>query len=341
MTIQHKILRNSGYIGHQITPLQYKINKLNEEYHIYKRDNLNYNNQIKKALLSCINDLINNHNLQKIRISVDIDYASYSIKNIIPNINEIVLYIGFYDNEQNAVNITTIDEENIEGLVHITSSENGFINKAAIVMEIPEHYDIDECLGMIHHELLHLLHKVNSPNISEIAGNAYTYADMLAVEMGLSGIPNVDNLIYIDNLKTLTLLGLTGTLCLCMYLLDKDEIQAWRESFNKSNIKRIKYSYNSKDIQNLYINDIIYKTYNYLYKCIIKYYHELCTPYKTLSVEADNILRDYFKTCHNIVLKNNYNLKEIIDNKWIPACENQLKTFRNLHAFNLNKITNE
>ena len=276
-------------MGIHKTPLEKHNKALNEKYHIYQRDNKEYNEVIKLALLSCINDLKNDNNLQKIRKNEDIEYASFSLGNIIENISDIVLYVGLIDtndNYQNAVNITNENEENIEGLTHISNNINGNIQQAAIVAEFSNNVDVTEFIGIIHHELLHLLHKANSAKMAEIVGWSFTYATEICDLYNVNGIPNYENLKEIISNQNLSKNGLIFTLISAMYLLDKDEIQAWRESFNIVNKQLIKRKWQLQKIENIktcYLHIDEYKTYQFLLQCIHKYHHELSNIHRFLN----------------------------------------------------------
>lgn len=215
-----KLCSPSGtLLGYNYTPYKDTITLL-ESQHIYRKDDLQYNKTIETSVVSCLNDLTNSTNLSRIRSGEDIQYSKYSMGGIIPGINNVDLYIGYNAAYENAVNLSSTEEEEAEGLSHITQVNNGHIITAAIVMEVKHNTAKDVCIGIVKHELKHLLHKVNSEKMAETAGWAFVYAINLCEYHGIRGIPNFENLEDILEKLTKTKKGIIGIMGLAMYVLD-------------------------------------------------------------------------------------------------------------------------
>lgn len=142
------------------------------------------------------------------------------MNGIIPGIDNVDLYMGYNLTYENAVNLSSSDEEDAEGLLHITHVNNDHIITAAIVMEIKYSTEKDQCLGIAKHELKHLLHKVNSKKMAETAGWAFVYAINLCEYHGIRGIPNFENLEDILANPNKTKKGIIGIMGIAMYVLD-------------------------------------------------------------------------------------------------------------------------
>lgn len=334
-----------------------------EEIHIYKKNDVSYNKAIEDAVISCLNDLkfhyVDNKDtneaeytktgepketkipqLYDIRNNADIQYAKYTMDNIISGIDSVDVYIGYTADEdsdvENAVNLTSAEECEVEEIKPITQTSDDHIIKAAIVIEVPSLDSETEtiCIGTVAHELKHMLHKINSTKLAEKAGWAFAYAYMLCNHYKINGIPNYENLEELLKKGDKSRNGLISVMAIAMYILDSDELQCWRESFNYRDIKSIR---RSLEPQNVYKIIPAYKSYAMLYKGLKFYFKELCEISRFLDDYSNAIVTAYFKQCHNIRIIPGYDLKTFIKHKWIPALENQLKTLRKIHHDNLQK----
>lgn len=233
------------------TIYQQKVYSLNEKCHIYKDDDPIFNNLINAGVDSCINDLLNNQNLEHIHAELDnLDYAKYVYTNILPSYNEVVLYIMCMDDITDsditdAFILTSREEETAEGLKHVIDFDNNQIGIIIMVntylnkLKTPE---VKSAItGSIRHELKHLFHYTKSAQLCYNAGWGFTFGyelneplDNEKNEQGEvktnPGIPGAAALRHmaaeVDLDYAITILSAA------MYLLDKSEIEAWRESFN-------------------------------------------------------------------------------------------------------------
>lgn len=222
-------------------PYQHYINEINEALHIFKKDDIKYNYEIKSAVDTCISNLNDaSKNLIKLYKHRNILFDKVTIKNLLSSLENVDLYIGvnnqFKNKTMDVINSTynftdDINDKYIPLAICITPGE---YKKISIIAEISpqclytEKY-INILISSIHHELIHVLHDIKLTNLSINAGNAFYYSTEIIKLAGYKfDFIDLDilkkmynNISYID---PLLIFGAA------LYYCDKSELCAWHET---------------------------------------------------------------------------------------------------------------
>jgi hypothetical protein len=132
-----------------------------------------------------------------------------------------------------------------------------------------------ELIGIINHELLHIIHELQNNNLAINAGNAFYYADLICKSVDSDNtILNSEELKRLYNKSNITdneLILLFGS---CIYYTDKSELSAWLETFNSHDLFYYKHYPDNKAYTDINLRKS-YITYKLLYNLVNKYKYEL------------------------------------------------------------------
>lgn len=335
------------------TPYNTKIYKLNEEFHIYQRNNQKYLNTLERAFIKCIIDLENNTNL----VSIDNTECLYSktifhVDELKDIADDITLYVIIdYSVTQplrDAILICSKEEIEIEAEdedIKYNSeiiNENG--NHPVIILYIDSNYKKQDnrfYVSSIEHECIHLLHKTKHDKIVNNAGVAFTYAYNLGKLFEIDNIINYENFLDFDNPNIICdNRRIIATFAAAMYSLSISEIEAWIHSFNGRDLSAIKRDKNYLEKHEL--SDLIkripeYQHYALLNNLITKYRNKFDNIYHLIKhkQEAVDIVKQYFMQCYNLKLEEPFNLSTFIEHIWMPAIQKILKRMQKIHFKNL------
>jgi hypothetical protein len=185
-----------------------------------------------------------------------------------------------------------------------------------------------QMIGLIKHELMHVVHSIKNSNLSYRNGEAYQYANDIALNVGDKNILNYYDICilngrykdkgYLDNNDLVRLISCG------IYYMDNSEFQAWKESFNMYDL----YFRYDKDL-NKRMPYKLYKILNYLWKenknALIHCYNK-----NILRENTYQIISKYFNYIgYNKVT----NLKNLI-NKWIKRSNDFITKCEDIYTIN-------
>lgn len=301
-------------------PLHSKIKLINEKFHVYKVGD-SYDNIIWNTFKFAEADLLNRTTPDLVDDCPTGTAVFQRTAIFLPNIGKVNLYI-FIDperNEHEAYNCSLYEEEESEGInYHITSNETGeSIKEASVVLILPPDYQTllsrDDIIGIIRHELLHLLHKTNNQKMADAVGWAYMLASAISQAENLKGaIPDHITLKAVADNPEFTEIDIKVAIISAVYHLDNNEMEAWLQSFY-SHCKASKRNGidGFKDIPD-------YVVYNSLKKCLIKYRRPIMALMFTNPDETIPHINRYLEHNHY------EDLNEAFED-WLKKLDNQLK----------------
>lgn len=166
------------------TPLQL----LNEKLHIYRKDDKEYSKILQNAIEQCLLKLKYNDTVS-LDLSDKTKYSYVHIKEeLIPNVIDIKLYLGidenFYNDEIDGYNVSySIDGSNynINEIPLYFKFLNSEKHAMSIVIKIAKQMEnkIDKLIGVIQHEIIHMLQTTNNEIIGLKGGDCFTVASVI------------------------------------------------------------------------------------------------------------------------------------------------------------------
>lgn len=309
-------------------PYHRYLNYLTEELHIFKKEDLLYNKNIRDTVNLCLSDLNIHVSPIKLYQSKNVKFVKYSINKLLPELNAVDIYVGINymmrKDEMDVINITYnyTDDINPKYLPLAISNKPGYYNKISIIAEISPDVLNEEkyqniLISSIHHELIHVLHDIKQTNLSIKAGDAYYYINAI-LQAAYYNFNFIDKDILVQMYRNRHLVNPILIFAACVYYCDKSEILAWHETIyneykeilsNASNsifYKENKLKY--RDSKNLYKSSS-YQIYAILLYFLKIYKTDILNIFNTndikYNVTLENILKQYLG---NNTIKNKINV---------------------------------
>jgi hypothetical protein len=321
---------------------------LNESEHVYMKDNKEYNKLIINTYNMAIDDYFNGDKpLYKIYNNFNLEYVYEEILYLTPYIDKVQIFFTINKNTVfgDAISLTIPEYNNINSDYYpLYIGNERHIELCTIIVDLPDLWNIKtpineirklyknntQLIGIINHEIIHIMHDLINTNLSYKNGDAYYYADMLCKVFGEHCvIPNVYDLNIINQKSVYNISDMYKTISSCIYYTDKSELSAWQETFNSYDVFYMEhYNKEYNDIN----NRMPYKLYKILYNIVNK---------NKLYI-IDHILDN--NDCYNIIIEwmksMNYNKFEIsnIINKWIKNIQGYLDRCIKIHEINYMKL---
>ena len=299
-------------------------NHLNEKYHVFNNDD-NYDNAIREAINNCISN-----KGRKVKIN-NVTYIKTKINYNFITISTIKLYINFHTGTiQDCYNLAYPDankdfkdpfypvyKDHIEKIPKIINGKIQYknikvIDTISIVCEVNQNTSVDECLTMIRHELIHVLHEIRKSIINVRAGHAYYYANLICQYNNIN-FPDTTELKKL-NAENITQQQLIQIFAGSLYYLDTSEYSAWLDCYYTQCKSYMQYLYKKGNkVNDNFINTTLtypdaWQNVFVINKILVRYKSEIQQLIN--QAEFKIILKDFYKDSE---IKAQLNVKTLIE----------------------------